>query len=204
MPVLALDPARVRRQPPASTAYARIGRDRWPDAQLPADLAPQNAPHCPSKCSPSRLSCRMIARDRANIRVLVRSISRTRHPTDRQLGVISRETVARPRATNADIEALVIERGHRTLVITCKGGKVVTIPLARPAHCPGDRPGHRRTTRRAHLPDPAVGWTDMPLGESPAAWPAAPRSQKPVGSPPSGMRHQRRTARRAAPAGARQ
>jgi integrase/recombinase XerD len=33
-------------------------------------------------------------------------------------------------ATGADIEALSVERGHRTLVITRKGGKVVTIPLA--------------------------------------------------------------------------
>ena len=33
-------------------------------------------------------------------------------------------------ATDADIQALGIERGHRTLVITRKGGKVVTIPLA--------------------------------------------------------------------------
>jgi integrase len=33
-------------------------------------------------------------------------------------------------ATGADIEALGIERGHRTLVITRKGGNVVTIPLA--------------------------------------------------------------------------
>jgi len=33
-------------------------------------------------------------------------------------------------ATGADIEALGIERGHRTLVITRKGGKIVTIPLA--------------------------------------------------------------------------
>ncbi len=33
-------------------------------------------------------------------------------------------------ATGADIEALGIERGHRTMVITRKGGKVVTIPLA--------------------------------------------------------------------------
>ena len=33
-------------------------------------------------------------------------------------------------ATGADIEALGIERGHRILVITRKGGKVVTIPLA--------------------------------------------------------------------------
>jgi integrase/recombinase XerD len=34
------------------------------------------------------------------------------------------------RATGADIEALGLERGHRTLVITRKGGKAVTIPLA--------------------------------------------------------------------------
>jgi integrase/recombinase XerD len=33
-------------------------------------------------------------------------------------------------APGADIDALGIERGHRTLVITRKGGKVVTIPLA--------------------------------------------------------------------------
>jgi integrase/recombinase XerD len=33
-------------------------------------------------------------------------------------------------ATGADIEHLGLERGHRTLTITCKGGKVVTIPLA--------------------------------------------------------------------------
>ena len=33
-------------------------------------------------------------------------------------------------ATGAGIEALGTERGHRTLVITRKGGKVVTIPLA--------------------------------------------------------------------------
>jgi hypothetical protein len=33
-------------------------------------------------------------------------------------------------ATGANIEPLGVERGHRTLVITRKGGKVVTIPLA--------------------------------------------------------------------------
>src|SRR5689334_5513858 len=33
-------------------------------------------------------------------------------------------------ATGATIEALGVERGHRTLVITRKGGKVATIPLA--------------------------------------------------------------------------
>ena len=35
-----------------------------------------------------------------------------------------------PEATGADIEHLGLERGHRTLVITRKGSKVVTIPLA--------------------------------------------------------------------------
>jgi integrase/recombinase XerD len=34
------------------------------------------------------------------------------------------------RVSSADIEALGLERGHRTLVIIRKGGKVVTIPLA--------------------------------------------------------------------------
>jgi integrase/recombinase XerD len=33
-------------------------------------------------------------------------------------------------ATGTDIEALGVERGHCTLVITRKGGKVVTVPLA--------------------------------------------------------------------------
>src|SRR3984957_11932777 len=33
-------------------------------------------------------------------------------------------------ATSADIEHLGLERGHRTLTITRKGGKVVTVPLA--------------------------------------------------------------------------
>jgi integrase/recombinase XerD len=33
-------------------------------------------------------------------------------------------------AAGADIQALGVERGHRTFVVTRKGGKVVTIPLA--------------------------------------------------------------------------
>ena len=33
-------------------------------------------------------------------------------------------------ATGASIERLGLERGHRTLVVTRKGGKVVTVPLA--------------------------------------------------------------------------
>jgi integrase/recombinase XerD len=33
-------------------------------------------------------------------------------------------------ATGADFEHLGLERGHRTLTITCKGGKIVAVPLA--------------------------------------------------------------------------
>jgi integrase/recombinase XerD len=52
-------------------------------------------------------------------------------------------------ATGADIEHLGLERGHRTLIITRKGGKVVTIPLA------------PRTARAIHL---AIGErTEGPL-----------------------------------------
>jgi integrase len=83
-------------------------------------------------------------------------------------------------ATGAGIEVLGIERGHRTLVITRKGGKVVTIPLA-PAHRPGHRPGYRRTHRRTHLPH---------RGRPPAG-PARRRADRPAYRPP-GRDHQAR------------
>ena len=54
-------------------------------------------------------------------------------------------------ATGADIEALGVERGHRTLIITRKGGKVVTIPLA-PRTARAIDLADRRAHRRAGLP----------------------------------------------------
>ena len=51
-------------------------------------------------------------------------------------------------ATGANIENLGVERGHRTLVITRKGGKVVTIPL------------HRVPRGRSTWPS-ATGWTSL-------------------------------------------
>ena len=57
-------------------------------------------------------------------------------------------------ATSADIEHLGLERGHRTLTITRKGGKVVTIPLAPrppPPPPPPDRPP-RRDRQGRHAP----------------------------------------------------
>jgi integrase/recombinase XerD len=54
-------------------------------------------------------------------------------------------------ALGADIEALGLERGHRTLTITRKGGQVVTIPLVA-TNSAGHRPRDRRTNRGPDLP----------------------------------------------------
>jgi integrase len=45
-------------------------------------------------------------------------------------------------AIGANIEALALERGHRTLTIVRKGAKVVTVPLA-PPNGSGRRPRRR-------------------------------------------------------------
>ena len=76
-------------------------------------------------------------------------------------------------ATGADIEHLGLERGHRTLTITRKGGKVVTIPLApRTARAIDLAIGER--TRRAGVPG---------RGRA-AAGPAWRRADRPQGRPP--------------------
>ena len=80
-------------------------------------------------------------------------------------------------ATGADIEHLGLERGHRTLVITRKGGKVVTIPLApRTARAIDLAIGER--TERAAVPAPRTGndWTGTAPRGSSAGSPAAPGS----------------------------
>jgi len=104
-------------------------------------------------------------------------------------------------ATGADIEHLGLERGHRTLTITRKGGKVVTIPLA-PAHRPGDRPGHRRTLRRPGLPHrrrappgPARRRADRPQDRAPRRDHQARRTAH-----PQACVHHRRPGRRRAAA----
>jgi integrase len=83
-------------------------------------------------------------------------------------------------ATRADIENLGIERGHQNLVITRKGGKVVTIP---PARVP---PG-RSTWRSASAPKgrssrlaTGGGWTGTAPPGSSAGRPAAPASPSPL------------------------
>ena len=77
-------------------------------------------------------------------------------------------------ATGADIEHLGVERGHRTLTITRKGGKVVTIPLA-PRTARAIDFGYRGTSGGAGVPGrgraaagPARRRAGRPQGRAPA------------------------------------
>ena len=79
-------------------------------------------------------------------------------------------------ATGADIEQLGLERGHRTLTVTRKGGKVVTIPLAPRTARAIDLATGERTTGRCSAPPTGGGWTGMAPPGSSAALPAAPAS----------------------------
>jgi len=91
-------------------------------------------------------------------------------------------------AANADIEALGIERGHRTLVITRKGGR--SSP-SRSRHAP---PGRSTWPSASAWKDPSSwllmggGWTGMGPGASSAGWPAGPGSPRPSGRTRSGTR----------------
>ena len=76
-------------------------------------------------------------------------------------------------ATGADIEHLGLERGHRTLTITRKGGKVVTIPLGPRTARAIDLAIGERTDGPVFLAGdrqaagPARRWADRPPGRSP-------------------------------------
>jgi integrase len=73
-----------------------------------------------------------------------------------------------PEATSADIEALGTERGHRTLVITRKGGKV---EKSRWHPAPPGRltwPSVNAAKDRSSSPPTGDGWTGMALGGSSA------------------------------------
>jgi integrase/recombinase XerD len=84
-------------------------------------------------------------------------------------------------ATGANIEALGVERGHRTLVIIRKGGKVVTIPLApRTARAIDLAVGERSDGRSSWLLM-AVGWIGTVRRGSSAGSPAARGSPSRLG-----------------------
>jgi hypothetical protein len=90
-------------------------------------------------------------------------------------------------ATGANIEALGVERGHRTLVITRKGGKVVTIPLAPRTARAIDLAVASAATGLSSWPPMAGDWTAMP----PRGSSAGPHTE--LGSPsrfgPHTLRH---------------
>jgi integrase len=77
-------------------------------------------------------------------------------------------------ATGADIEHLGLERGHRTLTITRKGGKRAVVPLA-PRTARAIDLGRRRTLRR----------TDLPHDHREPTRPARRRKNRPASRPPS-------------------
>jgi integrase len=72
-------------------------------------------------------------------------------------------------ATGADIDRLGIERGHRTLTILRKGGKIVTIPLTRrtaraPSMCvcrPTPSVARRQAGRHSVRGEPRPGGPEM-------------------------------------------
>ena len=82
-------------------------------------------------------------------------------------------------ATGADIEHLGLERGHRTLTITRKGGKIVTIPLAPRTARAIDLAIGERTEGPVFLARTAGGWTGTAPGGSSGAPPATPGSARP-------------------------
>ena len=91
-------------------------------------------------------------------------------------------------ATGADIEHLGVERGHRTLTITRKGGKVVTIPLAPRTARAIDLAIAEGTDGPVFLAADDGGWTGTVPGGSSARPPAAPGSPRPSRPTRSGTR----------------
>ena len=76
-------------------------------------------------------------------------------------------------AVGADIEHLGLERGHRTLTITRKGGKVVTIPLA-------PRTAGRSTWPSANAPKGRCSWLPT-VGDWTGTAPAGSSARRPAG-----------------------
>jgi hypothetical protein len=91
-------------------------------------------------------------------------------------------------ATGADIEHLGLDRGHRTLTITRKGGKVVTIPLAPAPPGRSTWPSVSAPTVRCSWPGTAAGWTGTALGGSSVRSPAEPGSARTLARTHCGMR----------------
>ena len=94
-------------------------------------------------------------------------------------------------ATGADIEALGIERGHRTLAIVRKGGKKAVIPLAPRTARAIDLAIGERCEGPIFLTRPVPGWTGRVPGGSSAGSPAVQASPSPSALIRSGTRSSR-------------
>jgi integrase len=71
-------------------------------------------------------------------------------------------------ATGADVEQLGLERGHRTLAVIRKGGKVVTVPLAPRTARLSTWPSANAPKARCSWPRTGGGWTGTAPGGSSA------------------------------------
>jgi integrase/recombinase XerD len=80
--------------------------------------------------APYRCSHRSVALDRNELGALLVTAGLGPPPEHALISLLALNGLRVSEATGADIEHLGLERGHRTLAITRKGGKVVTIPLA--------------------------------------------------------------------------
>ncbi len=100
--------------------------------EIPFDCSRLDGSHEARKPGRSRLvGARSVlsacAQSSARARFGVRVIATAEHAL---ISLLALNGLRVSEATGADIEHLGLERGHRTLTITRKGGKVVTIPLA--------------------------------------------------------------------------
>jgi len=75
---------------------------------------------------------RAVAPDRNELGALLVAADLGPPPEHALISLLALNGLRVSEATGADVEHLGLERGHRTLTITRKGGKVVTIPLAPP------------------------------------------------------------------------
>jgi len=98
-------------------------------------------------------------------------------PAERQLvSLLAINGLRVSEALCANIDNLGLERGHRTLTVLRKGGKIVIIPLAPGLPEPSAWPSVSVSTGRSSTTAAGTGSTGSPPRGSSAAWPARPGS----------------------------
>ena len=102
-------------------------------------------------------------------------------------------------ALGGDIDALGLERGHRTLTVCRKGGKVVTIPWRRAPPEPLTWLSGNGSMGRSSSTPRGSGLTGMQLGGSCGVWLGGPGSTSRSASHPQARLHHRRPGCRRAP-----